>query len=447
MNTENAQLPKQPQKESRWQVLARLLLETLKHNWGFKLLAMLLALILWAGLITQDPTLTREKTFTDVNINVTGTESIKRNGLIVVSDLQEVLQGATVRVDVPQAHYGDAQASAYNVRVDLSRVTQTGAQDLKVSANNSSVYGTVQEINPSSVPVVVEEYVTRYRIPVTVTTEGEAPEGYYVGAASLDPPLIAISGPKSIVDTVVRAKAVIDLSTLPAEEGVVRTAVPFYLVDRQGNKVESSLVEVTSESVLLDSLVVEQTVYAQKTIDLSDLALVSGEPAEGYEIKSISVTPSTLTVAGKRADLDALDTLFSSQTADITDAKESVVRVLRVRKPSEVVYLNPDTVTVQVEIGPIISRRAMENLKINVQNVPEGLTATLDVERGDVVIEGPQDWVRGLWTSQVRLSCDLAGLEEGEHEVPVSCVVTDSENISKNVEISPETVRVTLTRP
>lgn len=33
------------------------------HNWPTKLLALLLAIILWGGLITQDPTLTRESTF------------------------------------------------------------------------------------------------------------------------------------------------------------------------------------------------------------------------------------------------------------------------------------------------------------------------------------------------------------------------------------------------
>ena len=32
-------------------------------NWGMKLIALLISIFLWAGLIAQDPTLTREKTF------------------------------------------------------------------------------------------------------------------------------------------------------------------------------------------------------------------------------------------------------------------------------------------------------------------------------------------------------------------------------------------------
>ena len=33
------------------------------QNWGTKLLALVISIALWAGLITQDPTLTREKQF------------------------------------------------------------------------------------------------------------------------------------------------------------------------------------------------------------------------------------------------------------------------------------------------------------------------------------------------------------------------------------------------
>ena len=51
----------------------------LTHNWGWKLLSLLLAVSLWAGLITQDPNLTRERRFTDVPISLTGQDTLRRN--------------------------------------------------------------------------------------------------------------------------------------------------------------------------------------------------------------------------------------------------------------------------------------------------------------------------------------------------------------------------------
>ena len=194
-----------PQKGGRGRELLRSLGRLLTHNWGAKILSLFLAVVLWAGLITQDPTLTREKNFTDVTISVSGTDSIKRNGFIVVSDLSAVLGGATLRVEVPQMQYQNAQASHYNLRIDLSRVTQAGVQDIKVQSTNSSTYGSVEEITPAVVQIEVEEYVTRYRIPVNVNTVGDAPRGYYAGTPSLDPPMVAVSGPRSLVEQIVRA--------------------------------------------------------------------------------------------------------------------------------------------------------------------------------------------------------------------------------------------------
>ena len=56
--------------------VARYVWHILKHNLGWKLLALFLAVALWAGLITQDPTLTREKTFSDVQVNITGSDTL-----------------------------------------------------------------------------------------------------------------------------------------------------------------------------------------------------------------------------------------------------------------------------------------------------------------------------------------------------------------------------------
>ena len=96
------------------------------HNGGFKLLAILISVILWAGLISQDESLTREKTFTDVAVNVVNSETMKRNGYIVVSDIAEAVGNVSAVAAVPQMQYDSAEASAYNVRLDLSRISGTG---------------------------------------------------------------------------------------------------------------------------------------------------------------------------------------------------------------------------------------------------------------------------------------------------------------------------------
>ena len=95
----------------------------LTHNWGWKLLSLLLAVCLWAGLITQDPNLTRERRFTDVPITLTNQETLRRNGLIVLSGLEEDnLRLESFRAEVPQRYFDSVTVANFNPRIDLSRI-------------------------------------------------------------------------------------------------------------------------------------------------------------------------------------------------------------------------------------------------------------------------------------------------------------------------------------
>jgi hypothetical protein len=97
-----SQTPSVPTKEyPRLRKAVWVLKRVFIDHWLSKLLSLLLALVLWAGLIVQDPSLTREKTFRNVAVNVTGSDTLKRNGLIVVSDLNSMLQDVDLTVDVP----------------------------------------------------------------------------------------------------------------------------------------------------------------------------------------------------------------------------------------------------------------------------------------------------------------------------------------------------------
>lgn len=435
--------PQSP-RDSRLRQVLRILWGMVKNNWGFKLLAIVLATVLWSGLITQDPNLTREKTFTDVKISVSGSDSIKRNGMIVVSDLTDQLSGAQLLVDVPQMKYDTATGSIYNPRIDLSRVTETGVQELEVLTTNSATYGTVQQVSPATIQVEVEEYITRYRIPVNIAESGDLPAGFYATVAQPDPPMVAVSGPKSLVERIVQAEAVLELSSLQTQEGDVRIAAPFYLLDSSGERVESSLLSVTGESVLLDSVVVELTLYSTKSMIISSLGLISGTPAEGYEVKFVGCEPDFVMAAGKAENLALLDTLYASNSVDVTGKTASFQQVLKVRRPSELVYLSSDSVTVEVEIGPIIQEKVLSDLKITTDNLDKGLRASLSTKTATVTISGPQLWVKGLRSSHVALSCDLGGLTAGEYDLPITCTVQDDQGQAYSTDVSPATVHVVI---
>ncbi len=431
--------------QSRLGLLMRSLWRLIASNWGYKLFSVLLAVVLWAGLITQDPTLTRDKTMTDGTVTVLGGDTLLRSGYIVTEGLEDI-PPVTIRAEIPQGQYQAAQASNYNPRIDLSRISAIGEQELKIATTNSTTYGSVQEVSPATVTVTVDEYITRYRIPVRVETLGAPPEGWYSTSPSVEPSILTVSGPRTLVERIVRAEAAQDLSTLPAREGTVRTAVSFRLVDWQGEEIPSDSLQITSQSVLMDSVVLEQSILPMKTLNLSTVGLVSGTPPEGYEIKSVTITPSSVNAAGPEEVLAQLDAIYADATLDVTNLTESVNRQIRIRKPSELNYLSQDTVTVAVEIGPILSSRTFRDLRVEPVGLGDGLSVSLEPRAAEAEVEGDLLWVLKLRASDLRLRVDLTGLGAGEYDLPVLCeLANETSGVSAwDASVIPETVHVTI---
>ena len=425
----------------------RLALQTLwrmtRHNGLLKLVSLALALILWAMLITQDPTLTREKVMTDGVVSIVGSDSIRRNGYVVTEGL-ESLGTVTIRADIPQGQYQSATAATYNPRIDLSRINASGTQEVRILTTNSTAYGSVVEVIPPTITVKVEDYITRYRIPVTVEAVGQLPEGWYATQATQDPPVLAVSGPRSVVTRIVRAEAMLTLDTLPTQEGSVRTAVPFRLVDAAGETVDDDSLTVTSESVLIDSIVLEQTMLPQKTLNLSALGLVTGTPAQGYEIKKVTITPETVVAAGANEMLAQLDTLYTEAALDVSGLDASVNRQIKIRKPAELTYLSQDSVTVAVEIGPVISSRIFRGVRIELVGLGDGYTGSLSLRAGDVDLEGELLRLVGLRLSDVKLYVDATGLTEGVYELPVQCSVAGDNTGNWTGTVTPAAVTLTV---
>ena len=328
----------------------------LRRDWAWKLACLVLAIFLWGGLITQDTSMVRTKSFNDVTISVVNADALLRSGYIVVSGLEtEKLSGVRMRVDVPQRMYEQAAASNYNVRVDLSRIRAAGTQTLQVLTTSSTTYGSVTDLSVSTIEVEVEEYVTRSRIPVRIETTGSAPEGFYAAAASADPIYVEIAGPKSLTESVVRCVAHYDMSALAAQAGTERTAVPFSLQDRQEQEIaqDNMTVSPINSGVNIDSITIEQNLYPMRALPVDVSAVCSGTPKKGYHIASVTAEPSSVKVAySELVDDQTMDKIYPSGTADVTDLTETTVFPLSLSRGSDLKYISATSVYVTVVIEP-----------------------------------------------------------------------------------------------
>lgn len=347
-------------KSSKFTRIMKLVLNGIRHlflhNGWFKLIAVLISVILWAGLISQDETLTRDKTFQNVNVTISGTDTLKRNGYIVTSDMDEVLKNVTVVAAVPQRRYDEAEASAFNIRVEMGRINASGEQELKILSSDNSTYGQVVSISPSFVTVRVEDYFVRQTVPVTVRVTGSTPDGWYMSTPSVDPKYVAVSGPRELVKNITRAIVYVDQDKIEWTEETLLTSAEIRLFNEKGEEVSNPLLGISSESLRIDSVLIEAKILPTKTFRMEDFIQTVGEPEEGYEIKGPArFSPDSVTIAARGEVLEQLEELPAEQrTVNVTGATDSVVVSLKVLKPSEDAAILPkDTVSVTVEIGPV----------------------------------------------------------------------------------------------
>lgn len=386
-------------------------------------LSLLTAVVFWSILVASDGTLTREKTFQNVAVSVTGESTLKSRGYIVMDDLDSLISGVKLTVEVTQSNYSRVSGTSYNPHIDLTQVTGEGENVLNV-AFSSQLYGPVVSCEPSSVRVNVERYITR-RVPVVLETSGELP-GYYLDSAKTDPTMLSVSGPQSLVSQVARAVASIDVSLLSGERRSDRTSAQIRLQDAAGNTVESDLIEITNQTVLTDTVVVETELVPMREVPLEVESLVTGEPAEGYELLEVTASQESLLIAAADEVLDAITALTTDQPLSIEGATQDVTGTVRLRRPTGIENTVPYDVTVTARIGETTAQRTLRQVQVEVDGLDDSLRASLSREKQTVQLTGPYTFINGLSQSDVRLFVDVNGLGEGTHVVPVQISIDNA---------------------
>jgi YbbR domain-containing protein len=169
----------------------------------------------------------------------------------------------------------------------------------------------------------------------------------------VDPTVVTVSGPRSLVQTISRAKAVINTKDVEWTEGSAILSSAIKLYNRSGEEVNSPLLNIMDSSVSIDSVLVEITLLRKASYDTESLIQVNGKVAKGYEIKEVKVSPESITVAAREEVLAQLTELPMERTVNVKNLNETTVFQLKVQKPSDDAIISNETVTVTVEIEAV----------------------------------------------------------------------------------------------
>jgi YbbR domain-containing protein len=390
------------------------------HNWPLKLAAVGLATLLYGGLVLSESASSLQ---VNIPIQPTGYSS----DAFILRDIPPLTE---VRYVSPSG--ARAISSTFTATVDLSGIEPgSGPASVPVIVQSIDFRINVIDFTPEFVTIQLDKLKTR-TVPVIVD-HGTIPDGLDIGEPTFSPMMVDVSGPASVVGTVVAARAspVIQRSGLNIDQ-----SLPLTPIDRLGDAV--SPVKVEPDSARVKILVFEAG--SSRSVPVSPV--VTGSPAVGFEIATIAVDPSVVTVEGDAERLAALPSI-NTLPVSISGASTTVEVTVGLDPPDDVSPLVATTVDVTVTFRAVTSTRAFE---VGYRYVGDDIDLRYSalVDRVLITVGGSKADLDRLVGSSLVADLDVGNLRPGTTAVDVTVDLPPGLTL---VSANPVSIPVTVTAP
>lgn len=393
----------------------------MRINLGLSLLALLISITLWV-LVVNDQNPERIDT-PDIAIPLEITKI--QPGLVLMNNPEPV----RFKIQAPRDRWTGFRASSFQATVDLSRAGP-GIQSAPIIAESSDPQVHVLEVIPPTASIRLEE-VRERTVPVKVNLVGNVPFGYVYGKPKVDPEVVVVSGPSSLVQSVDTASVDVRLDGITVD---IDTAFHPSPIDSTGNTVRN--VKLNIETARVQLSVQQQVSYKQLGVRPN----VSGNPASGYWVESVVSEPSSVTVVGDPKVLAGVDYLDTAPV-DVGNATSSVVQDSRIVTPQGVSLVQQQqTARVHINISPLQSSQIVR-VAPRVDNLDPRLRVLGLPPYVDVTVQGPTPALQSVNVDSVTVAIDAASLGEGTFTLKPIVRVPSGVQL---VGVSPESVTLLL---
>jgi YbbR domain-containing protein len=162
---------------------------------------------------------------------------------------------------------------------------------------------------------------------------------------------------------------------------------------------------------------------------------ITGEPADGYELSNVSVTPRRIELSGPATSLADIESV-TTESIDVTGRTSTFDKTVRLRIDDPLVGYDLDRpIEMTVEIDTQEIQRVISNIPVEPVNINAPMTATVNPTTVSITLRGPKAVVEKIDPSALLASLDMGGKEPG--------------TFMKEVEIQnvPRSVQVVETQP
>ena len=258
-------------------------------NFEIKVICLIIAFFVWVYvMIDIDPVDTRD--LSSVEVNITNIEELNNQSLIL-SPNQKLEAGVKSK--------GKRSIIAKKIKDGI--ILQTTIDNAKIGENiskitvNSDNSDISYSITPSSLIINIEEYISKSE-KIQVYSVGQLAENTVIDSLHLSKDKVTISGPKSLIDKLVKVEAKIDLENSKVS---LSKWVKLNFLDINGNEISG---------LFSDSSDILVTVSVKKEKSVPIYADIQNDKANyNMGLLNLTVSPQEIKIKGTESDIEKID--------------------------------------------------------------------------------------------------------------------------------------------
>lgn len=373
-----------------------------KNDWGIKILALCIAVLLWLFVHGSGQNSFSKSTIMEQTFSVLPRVENVAEGLQLVTSINVV----DVRIKGKKSFVSAVQKKDLMVFLDFAGVKE-GLHTLPLRASLPAGIELVN-INPGQIEVQLDRIVTQ-QIPVTVELIGHPMAGYSVEQPGFKPTEVLVTGPSSMVANVVKGVVNVSVDQLISS---VSGDLPVRLVGLNDKTVENLKVEPSIVNVFVP--IMQSMPAKQVPIKIR----LTGEPDPAYKVVNWAIEPSFIQITGSIDYLKELE-VVNTKAISVADAVKDVVKEVDLVIPEGYNSASSSKVRVVVKIEPKLENKTFSDVAVEIKNLSEDFSASLAKNKVVLVVEGKLSLLESITAGSISAWVDAGGMTEGETTVPV----------------------------
>lgn len=429
----------------------------LTSNLGLKILAVLVACVIWVFVVNVDDP-EKTQSFSDVKVEIRNSDCF---GVDKTFSVQEDTDKVRVWIKARESVLNRLQSKDFKVVADMRNVTLGNAVPYTLECTNSAITKANWECEPASMKIKIEN-VVQESFGVEVDTTGDPQEGYDVGATSIEEgDTINIAGAESLVNIIHKVSMSVSVNGISSDKTVKGNIV---VTDKNGTDFTQSqmdkLVFTTSSGDLIKDGILNARINLWKVQQNVKVKVGTyGTPAPGYRVSEVKVTPETISISGEEETLnelngelslsdmisvDGVSESFASDNINLADyLKENYKDKLKLKSGTA------STVSVRIIMEKMGTKKIDIPLSaITIKGRPTDLDMVL-TPADKITIEVAavdESSLADISQSDIKAVLDLTAYQKaGRHEVPVDITLPDGYELTAEVKIVVNLTRKQLT--